>query len=175
MASLEARKQSALLNKQEEELSPMVQVQATLSRLTARMHDIQVRREETRHKLLEARHLVEILLIDENDLTLAHDEVEADLIKLKAHEEALARLVSTRYEHDEYETAVLTIQRYFRGARDRVLCAELRAVKTDRELEKAAQDIQKVFRGKRQRDKDRERIEREKREMQQVSQGTLSS
>lgn len=175
MASLEARKQSALLNKQEEELSQMVQVQATLSRLTARMHDIQVRREETWHKLLEARHLVEILLIDENDLTLAHDEVEADLIKLKAHEEALARLVSTRYEHDEYETAVLTIQRYFRGARDRVLCAELRAVKTDRELEKAAQDIQKVFRGKRQRDKDRERIEREKREMQQVSQGTLSS
>ena len=83
--------------------------------------------------------------------------------------------MSTRYEHDEYETAVLTIQRYFRGARDRVLCAELRAVKTDRELEKAAQDIQKVFRGKRQRDKDRERIEREKREMQQVSQGTLSS
>ena len=38
MASLEARKQSALLNKQEEELSQMVQVQATLSRLTARTH-----------------------------------------------------------------------------------------------------------------------------------------
>jgi hypothetical protein len=74
----------------------MVQVQATLSRLVARMHDIQVRREETRHKLLEARHLVEMLLIDENDLNLAHDEVAADLIKLKAHEEALARLVSTR-------------------------------------------------------------------------------
>ena len=31
MASLEARKQSALLNKQEEELSQMVQVQATLA------------------------------------------------------------------------------------------------------------------------------------------------
>ena len=66
--------------------APQVQLQATLSRLTARMHDIQVRREETRHKLLEARHLVEILLIDENDLTLAHEEVEADLVKLKAHE-----------------------------------------------------------------------------------------
>ena len=39
MASLEARKQSALLNKQEEELSPMVQVQATLSRLSARTHE----------------------------------------------------------------------------------------------------------------------------------------
>jgi len=77
-------------------LRPQVQLQATLSRLTARMHDIQVRREETRHKLLEARHLVEILLIDENDLTLAHEEVEADLVKLKAHE---VRACAVRVPH----------------------------------------------------------------------------
>ena len=96
LAALEARKQSMLLNKQEEELSQMVQLQATLARLTVRTHDIQVRREETRHKLLEARHLVELLLIEENDLNLAHEEVEADLVKLKAHEEGLARLVSSR-------------------------------------------------------------------------------
>ena len=74
----------------------MVQLQATLSRLTVRTHDIQVRREETRHKLLEARHLIELLLIEENDLNLAHEEVEADLVKLKTHEEGLARLVSSR-------------------------------------------------------------------------------
>jgi hypothetical protein len=85
-----------LLNKQEEELSQMVQLQATLARLTVRTHDIQVRREETRHKLLEARHLVELLLIEENDFNLAHEEVEADLVKPKAHEQGLARLVSSR-------------------------------------------------------------------------------
>ena len=87
LASLEARKQSMLLNKQEEEHSQMVQLQATLTRLTVRTHDIQVRREVTRHKLFEARHLVELLLIEENDLNLAHEEVEVDLVKLKAHEE----------------------------------------------------------------------------------------
>jgi hypothetical protein len=169
IASMEARQQSALLNQQEEELSQMVQLQATLSRLTARMHGIQVRREETRHKLLEARHLVEILLIDENDLTLAHEEVEADLVKLKAHEEGLARLVSTKYEHNEYNVAVVTIQRYYRGARDRVLVATMRGNKEEEELQQAAANIQKVFRGKKQRDADKARREAEERTMQQSS------
>ena len=35
-------------------------------------------------------------------------------------QEGLARLVSTKYEHNEYNVAVVTIQRYYRGARDRV-------------------------------------------------------
>ena len=129
----------------------MVQLQATLTRLTVRTHDIQVRREETRHKLLEARNLVELLLIEENDLNLAHEEVEAELVKLKAHEEGLARLVSSRcsiyllywykvhilthealcarYDHNEYNVVIVTIQPYYRGARDRFLCVAKRDVR----------------------------------------------
>mmetsp|Transcript_18316 Transcript_18316/g.41694 ORF Transcript_18316/g.41694 Transcript_18316/m.41694 type:complete len:699 (-) Transcript_18316:138-2234(-) len=147
LAEMEARKNNPLLNQQDEELSELVQVSATVTRIASKIHEIQIKREETRHKLLEARHLVELLIMDEHDQTLSLEEAEGDFSKLKAHQEALTRLVSSRYDSQIYNKAVVDIQRIFRGARDRLLVKSHKARSYERMLQEAAVTIQSRFRG----------------------------
>jgi hypothetical protein len=59
-----------------------------------------------------------MLEIEERQLSISVEEVESDLKKIKGYQEGLARLVSTRYDDDEYEKAVIKIQTKWRGRRD---------------------------------------------------------
>jgi len=103
---------------QEREFNQLIELQASTGRLQTKLEEVQTKREDVRERLLEARHIVSMLEIEERQLSISVEEVESDLKKIKGYQEGLARLVSTRYDDDEYEKAVIKIQTKWRGRRD---------------------------------------------------------
>ncbi|EKX36282.1 hypothetical protein GUITHDRAFT_145854 [Guillardia theta CCMP2712] len=130
---------------------------------------VQIKREETRHRLLEARHRVELLIMDEHDHTLSLEEAEGDFSKLKAHQEALTRLVTSRYDSEVYDKAVVNIQRIFRGARDRLIVKQRKSTVYEQRLEEAAVAIQSRFRGMMSRTERKKKTQRIHSEREQAS------
>ena len=103
---------------QEREFNQLIELQASTGRLQTKLEEVQAKREDVRERLLEASHVVSMLEIEERQLSISVEEVESDLKKIKGYQEGLARLVSTRYDDDEYEKAVIKIQTKWRGRRD---------------------------------------------------------
>ena len=112
------RRTNPLLVQQEREFNQLIELQASTGRLQTKLEEVQAKREDVRERLLEARHVVSMLEIEERQLSISVEEVESDLKKIKGYQEGLARLVSTRYDDDEYEKAVIKIQTKWRGRRD---------------------------------------------------------
>eukprot|EP00961_Rhodomonas_salina_P267327 3612117-Rhodomonas_salina.1 len=90
-----------------------------------------------------------MLEIEERQVGISIEEVESDLKKLKGYQDGLSRLVSTRYDDDEYEKSVILIQKIYRGRKDWKIGKKLKEEKQARELEDAAIKIQKIQRGRR--------------------------
>ena len=118
LVELEKRRTNPLLVQQEREFNQLIELQASTGRLQTKLEEVQAKREDVRERLLEARHVVSMLEIEERQLSISVEEVESDLKKIKGYQEGLARLVSTRYDDDEYEKAVIKIQTKWRGRRD---------------------------------------------------------
>ena len=118
LVDLEKRRTNPLLVQQEREFNQLIELQASTGRLQTKLEEVQAKREDVRERLLEARHVVAMLEIEERQLSISVEEVESDLKKIKGYQEGLARLVSTRYDDDEYEKAVIRIQTKWRGRRD---------------------------------------------------------
>jgi hypothetical protein len=118
LVELEKRRTNPLLIQQEREFNQLIELQASQGRLQTKLEEVQTKREDVRERLLEARHIVAMLEIEERQLSISVEEVESDLKKIKGYQEGLARLVSTRYDDDEYEKAVIKIQTKWRGRRD---------------------------------------------------------
>lgn len=148
LVELEKRRTNPLLMQQEKEFNQLIELQASTGRLATKLEQIQSQREDVRERLLEARHICEMLEIDERQLSISVEEVETDIKKLKGYQEGLSRLVSTRYDTEEYEKAVITIQRIYRGHKSYSLGLRLKKLKEQQELEQAAIKIQKVHRGR---------------------------
>jgi len=148
LVELEKRRTNPLLVQQEKEFNQLIELQASTGRLATKLEQIQSQREDVRERLLEARHITEMLEIEEKQLSISVEEVETDLKKLNGYKEGLSRLVSTRYDTEEYEKAVVTIQRIYRGHKSYTIGQHLKKMKEERELEQAAIKIQKVYRGR---------------------------
>ena len=149
LVELEKRRTNPLLVQQEREFNQLIELQASTGRLNTKLEEVQAKREDVRERLLEARHIVQLLEIEERQLSISVEEVESDLKKIKGYQEGLARLVSTRYDDDEYESAVIRIQTKWRGRRDWQNGKKMKMMKQFHEREKAATKIQTIFRGRR--------------------------
>jgi len=149
LIDLEKRRNNPLLVQQEREFNQLIELQASVGRLQSKLEESQARREDVRERLLEARHVVEMLEIEERQVGISIEEVESDLKKLKGYQDGLSRLVSTRYDDDEYEKSVILIQKIYRGRKDWKIGKKLKEEKQARELEDAAIKIQKIQRGRR--------------------------
>ena len=141
LVELEKRRTNPLLVQQEREFNQLIELQASTGRLQTKLEEVQAKREDVRERLLEARHVVSMLEIEERQLSISVEEVESDLKKIKGYQEGLARLVSTRYDDDEYEKAVIKIQTKWRGRRDWQNGKKMKVSLTLR-AEKAADDRQ---------------------------------
>ena len=148
LVELERRRADPILLQQEREFSQLIEVQASLGRLHLKLENGMAGREDVRERLLEARHVVELLEAEERLMTIGVDEVESDVRKLTGYERALASLVTTRYNFEEYEQAVVTIQRYWRGTKGRKRAWALAEERKQREEARAALMIQKRVRGR---------------------------
>ena len=149
LVELEKRRTNPLLVQQEREFNQLIELQASTGRLQTKLEEVQTKREDVRERLLEARHIVAMLEIEERQLSISVEEVASDLKKIKGYQEGLARLVSTRYDDDEYEKAVIKIQTKWRGRRDWQNGKKLKMMKQFHEREHAATKIQTIFRGRR--------------------------
>ena len=148
LVEMEKRRTNPLLIQQEREFGQLVELQASISRVQMKLEHFQTQREDIRERLIEARHTVEKLDMEERNICISIEEVESDLKKLKGFQEGLARLVTTRYEDDDYENSVIKIQNFFRKRKAFRLKNMLKEKKWIDDLEKAAVKIQKIQRGR---------------------------
>jgi hypothetical protein len=162
LEELEQRRTNPLLLQQEREFNQLIELQASVGRLQTKLEGVQSKREDIRERLLEARHVVALLEVEERQVSIAVEEVEADLKKMRGYQEGLARLVSTRYDDDEYERAVVKIQTRWRGRKDWEQGKQLKRMKEHVARENAATVIQKHYRGRayRRMAQDKRKVER---------------
>ena len=57
-----------------------------LGRLQTKLEGVQSKREDIRERLLEARHVVALLEVEERQVSIAVEEVEADLKKMRGYQ-----------------------------------------------------------------------------------------
>jgi hypothetical protein len=69
---------------------------------------------EADRRVTEAERQLKILIADRDDMDLTLQELKAELRKVATYEDALARLVSTRYDSDKYKASILKMQSTFR-------------------------------------------------------------
>ena len=96
--------------------------------------------------MTEAERQLKILVADRDDMDLTLQELKAELRKVATYEDALARLVSTRYESETYRTSIVKMQSTFRMFAARAERRKLTMDVAHQRRDNAATKVQKWFR-----------------------------
>ncbi len=96
--------------------------------------------------MTEAERQLKILVADRDDMDLTLQELKAELRKVATYEDALARLVSTRYDSDTYRASIVKMQSTFRMFAARAERRKLTMDVAHQRRDHAAAKIQKWFR-----------------------------
>lgn len=101
---------------------------------------------EADRRVTEAERQLKILVADRDDMDLTLQELRAELRKVASYEDALARLVSTRYDSETYRASILKMQSTFRMFAARAERRKLTMDVAHQKRDNAAAKIQKWFR-----------------------------
>jgi hypothetical protein len=101
---------------------------------------------EADRRVTEAERQLKILVADRDDMDLTLQELKAELRKVATYEDALARLVSTRYDSETYRASILKMQSTFRMFAARAERRKLTMDVAHQRRDNAAAKIQKWFR-----------------------------
>ena len=101
---------------------------------------------EADRRVTEADRQLKILVADRDDMDLTLQELKAELRKVATYEDALARLVSTRYDSDTYRASIVKMQSTFRMFAARAERRKLTMDVAHQRRDNAAAKIQKWFR-----------------------------
>ena len=97
--------------------------------------------------MTEAERQLKILVADRDDMDLTLQELKAELRKVATYEDALARLVSTRYDSETYKASIVKMQSTFRMFAARMERRKLTMDLAHERRDSAAARIQKWIRG----------------------------
>ena len=100
---------------------------------------------EADRRVTEAERQLKILVADRDDMDLTLQELKAELRKVATYEDALARLVSTRYDSETYRASILKMQSTFRMFAARAERRKLTMDVAHQRRDHAAAKIQKWF------------------------------
>jgi len=147
LIEMERRRLDPVVLQQEREFSQLIEVQASIGRMQMKLEQSMAGREDVRERLLEARHLVELLEAEERQMGIGVEEVEVDLKKLLGFEKALSMLVTTRYDYEECDVAIKKLQSWWRGCMSKSATNILKAARKAAREEEAAQRLQSWWKG----------------------------
>lgn len=101
---------------------------------------------EADRRVTEAERQLKILVADRDDMDLTLQELKAELRKVATYEDALARLVSTRYDSETYRTSIVKMQSTFRMFAARAERRKLTMDVAHQRRDNAAAKVQRWFR-----------------------------
>jgi len=101
---------------------------------------------EADRRVTEADRQLKILVADRDDMELTLQELKAELRKVATYEDALARLVSTRYDSETYRASIVKMQSTFRMFAARMERRKLTMDLAHERRDTAAARIQNWFR-----------------------------